>query len=351
MPVRQECISWLWAAAIALSLCSSLPADSTVRVAVKNSTEGFEATISGSTPAFVGFLRSEKGRNAEFRNVPPGRYLLRVELECGASLERVIAVEGTASQESLTKIELNARDAHIPGDWKGGQHVVSAKQLGRSRETDRALQKAWVHMERSETAQARAALRKALKAEPECSDAWTNLGLVAEWEGHVEEAERFHRQALRLAPESFACHINLSEVLEKLGEVSESLEFGRRAAAIRPKDLGVNLHLGTILVHAGRFEEAIRYLETARTLQPDSLGNAQIALAVAYIETRRYSMGLKELEEWLANNPHHPQHPLLTAVRSELESAMQAGDLPIVGQESTRDVPDSVPAGDGPPSR
>ena len=285
---------------------------------IRGEAEPFVATLSGGPTPYIGYQESIRGEGVRFRNVPAGKYLLRLETERGAILNRVVTVESVIGKSKETRVMVRLEEAVLPADWQGGALSIPAKKLAWPASTTDALRHAWQHMQRGEISRARSRLRQAIQHSPDCVDAWTNLGLVAEWDGSFDEAVRFHRQAVRLDPDGFGANLNLSEALEKMGKDEEAIQYGDRALRIRPQDLGVNLHMGILLVHAHQFREALAPLNTAKRIHPDSLGTAQILLGVAYVETGQAQQALEEFNGWLAKNPIHERRELVAATAQEL---------------------------------
>jgi hypothetical protein len=295
-------------------------ADADVLLAVQGTTEPFIATLSGGSTHFVGYRESLRGEDVRFKRVPPGVHLLRVETRCGAVLERVVTVAMDPNGKPV-RLQIRLSDAVIPDDWNGGAYATSGRDLSWPEATRKALLDGWKRMERGDVKGARTCLRKALTLSPDCADAWTNLGLMAEWDGNLEEAERFHREAVRLEPDNFARNLNLSELLERMGKTEDAIAFGERALKLRPKDLGVNLHMGSMYAHSHRFDRVIPLLTTAKQIHPESLGMTQVLLGVAYAETGDPDKAVVELTEWMRRFPRHPQHDLVQATCEELRAA------------------------------
>lgn len=287
-------------------------------LAIRGETQPYVATLSGGPTPYIGYEESNRGEDVRFRNVPPGKYLLRLETERGAILNRVITVGNATDRNKGTRVTVQLAEAVFPTDWQGGALSIPAKKLAWPPPTTDALRRAWQHMQRGEVTRARTRLREAIQHSPDCVDAWTNLGLMAEWDGSFDEAARFHRRAVELDPDGFGANLNLSEALEKLGEEEEAIHYGDRALRIRPQDLGVNLHMGILLVHARHFREALAPLNTAKQIHPDSLGAAQILLGVAYVETGQAQRALEEFNSWLSKNPIHESWELVEATAQEL---------------------------------
>lgn len=302
-----------------IGTASDFVADGDVVLQIQGPTEPYMATLSGSAAHFVGYRESLRGEDVRFKKVPPGVHLLRVETRCGAVLERVVTVAKEPNGKPA-RLLIRLSDAVIPDDWNGGAYTTSVRDLTWPPETQKALLDGWKRMERGDVKGARTCLRKALTLSPDCADAWTNLGLMAEWDGNFEEAERFHREAIRLEPDHFARNLNLSELLERMGKTKEAVEFGERALRLRPRDLGVNLHMGTLFAHTHRFDRVIPLLTMAKQIHPESLGMTQVLLGVAYAETGDPNKAVAELVEWMKRFPSHPQHDLVRATCEELRA-------------------------------
>lgn len=94
-------------------------------------------------------------------------------------------------------------------------------------------------------------LRAVVKANPEYTKAWENLGLALEGDGKLEEAITSHREAVRLnraqKPQSAWPALNLGTLLTKMDQLKEGEEMLREAIGCEPNlgearyRLGVNL--------------------------------------------------------------------------------------------------------------
>jgi Tfp pilus assembly protein PilF len=140
-------------------------------------------------------------------------------------------------------------------------------------------------LERGDTAAARGLFEKALDSNPNEVSAHTNLGLIADGAGQLEEAARHFAEAARLGP-SASTHNNYGVILLRLGRAREAaaeFEASLREDARQPNAL---VNLAQIRFAGGTPEDlaaASDLLGRAYALAPD----AGIARALTIIALRR----------------------------------------------------------------
>jgi tetratricopeptide (TPR) repeat protein len=92
---------------------------------------------------------------------------------------------------------------------------------------------------------------------------WTVLGNNQRMLGHLDESLEMVTHALALAGGTPAAHSNVGVVLMQLGRFDESVEHFRQAIAAEPDNNGVQGYLGYALLAAGRLQEAFEPWERA----------------------------------------------------------------------------------------
>lgn len=140
----------------------------------------------------------------------------------------------------------------------------------------------------SACAEARAALEKAIRLDPQLAEA---QGLLAfskmlcdfDWAG----AEAGLKKALDLAPGSAWIHDNYAWLLSSMGRHSEALEHSRMAEELDPLAEGITVHRGMFFYLARRHEEAERQLRKVLSQTPDS-DFAKWALGMTLTARGRY---------------------------------------------------------------
>jgi tetratricopeptide (TPR) repeat protein len=198
------------------------------------------------------------------------------------------------------------------------------------------------HMQAGRLAQAEAAYRRALAAEPWNVDALHLLGVIAFHGGRAKEADALIDKALArrplspdmlnnhglalsdlgraaealgrfdlaitLAPAFAEAHCNRGTALRELGHLEEALASYGRAIALRPDYADALSNHGITLVDLGRPAEALASLDRALAVEPD--------LAAAHCNRGSALHGLRQLPEALASfdraaalAPEQPEPP------------------------------------------
>jgi TolB-like protein len=108
-------------------------------------------------------------------------------------------------------------------------------------------------------------------------DPWAHftLGYWAMMERRTEESLAALRQAVKLNPNSAAAHAHLSRSLAFAGQTREAIEHGEEAIRLSPLDPDMALFLGGFAAAnfaAGHYEQGVRYATEAMRLRPGFQG-------------------------------------------------------------------------------
>jgi len=123
--------------------------------------------------------------------------------------------------------------------------------------------------------------RKALLLDPEFTEAWMNLGLVALTQGRGAEAQSCQRTALRLDPDNADAHNNLGMAHYALGHLAEAESCFRAALRLDPNHANATLNLGSARQLGNNVEEAEVLFRRALSLGVDpARANSNLALAL-----------------------------------------------------------------------
>ena len=109
-----------------------------------------------------------------------------------------------------------------------------------------------------DVAGARAAVEKALAADPRSALAWAVAGRVAEREGGTARAERAFATAVRLAPDFQRARLTLGAALRRRGDLAGAERQLRRALWLVPGDPTAQRELAAVLVERARRAGAAR---------------------------------------------------------------------------------------------
>lgn len=110
---------------------------------------------------------------------------------------------------------------------------------------------------------------RALKLDPDDSEIYFNLGLVAWRLKMMEGAERLFRLYVDRLPERAEGYNNLGGVLRDQGKYEAAIEILRGAIYRFPEDPQLWNTMGTVAMENGNFEESCTFFEEAIRLKPD----------------------------------------------------------------------------------
>jgi predicted O-linked N-acetylglucosamine transferase (SPINDLY family) len=151
-------------------------------------------------------------------------------------------------------------------------------------------------------ADAAAAYRRGLRAEPCSADAHFALGVVLQAQGDYLEAIDAYQHAIEFQPEYFAALNNLGLCQQRCGRVAEAVSAYTRALGLKPNAVGTMANLGTALQGVGRIDEAVGLLRAAVELEPQVTAHA-INLGIALCRRRDFVPAQTVLREALARDP------------------------------------------------
>jgi tetratricopeptide (TPR) repeat protein len=156
---------------------------------------------------------------------------------------------------------------------------------------------------RNETALAN--FDRAVAAQPDFMQAWSNRGSVLKaMRRHDEALESFDR-ALALQPQHVGVINNRAGVLQELGRHAEALAGYDRALALQP-DYPEALNNRAIVLQAlGRHADALDSYDAALALRPDFV-EAFVNRGIACYEMKRFDAALSDYDRAIALRPDHP---------------------------------------------
>ncbi len=125
---------------------------------------------------------------------------------------------------------------------------------------------------------ARQAYVQATKTDPQNTEAFNLLGILAHQTGRNNDAEKLLRRAIDGNLQVAKYHGNLGTTLNALGRTEEALESYATAQGLDPGDAGFPYNAATVLVSSGRADEAVALFQKAIELRSDHL-EARVNLA------------------------------------------------------------------------
>ena len=146
-------------------------------------------------------------------------------------------------------------------------------------------------------------LQYALQVNPRNAMAAYDLGNVRVRQGRLEEAADQFQRALKIDPGLTRAHYNMGNLLTQQGKLDEAIAHFRQVMLLAPEDGRAPYHLGQIFSRQGKFDEAIRHYRLALRIDPSNL-KARYYLAVALAEQGDFEGASKEFRESLRADPN-----------------------------------------------
>jgi|SRR5688572_13529922 len=116
------------------------------------------------------------------------------------------------------------------------------------------------------------AFRAAIKARPDLSEAYNNLGVALDHLGERRNAMTAYARAIALDPRDPTAFVNLGRDLARRGQRQRARALFRKALTLRPRDLETKRWVGYALIESGlAVADGIRLLEVVRQRRKDSL--------------------------------------------------------------------------------
>lgn len=159
-----------------------------------------------------------------------------------------------------------------------------------------------------------ACFRNAIEQQPDCFEAYTNLGILLQQRGSLAQAEAAFRLslAIRPSPETLS---NLADLFARSGRFDESETLYRQSLALDPKPATYS-NYGALLACLKRDKEAETCFRTSLELAPDN-PNTRFNFAYLLLAQGRFSEGWENLE---ARHPGKINVPELPFPRWEGEA-------------------------------
>ncbi|HSF20311.1 MAG TPA: tetratricopeptide repeat protein [Vicinamibacteria bacterium] len=144
-------------------------------------------------------------------------------------------------------------------------------------------------------AEAAAAFRESVRAEPGSYRARVNLGSALAALGDEKGAQVEFRRALEINPDSAAAHFNLGHLLARDGLYGEAEDHLRLAVQSRPQDFGARMELADILKAQNALDGALEHYRKAVSLNPTS-EQAYLGEIEVLIRTGAFAAARERLE-------------------------------------------------------
>jgi tetratricopeptide (TPR) repeat protein len=147
-----------------------------------------------------------------------------------------------------------------------------------------------------------------------------NLGIALAAEGKMAEAAAAFRRAVAADPGSARAHRNLGDALTSLGQFDEGVSHLRRAAQLQPENATFHYDLGVALLDGGRTPQAIEAFNAALKIDPN-FAPAHNNLGVALGSQGRLNEATEHFRQALKIQPGYPdaQRNLEMTLRARAE--------------------------------
>ncbi len=193
-------------------------------------------------------------------------------------------------------------------------------------DVERALAGAIAHHDAGRLAQAEAAYREVLDAEPQHVDALHFLGFLAFQRAEHRRATELIARALALNPSNARAQHNLGNAHLALGEHERAAACFRQALELQPDFLEARYNLGIACRSLGRRDEAAACFAEAIRLQPQA-AEAHYALGHLHADDDRVDEALRCFREALRLRPDYAEARWSIAM-AQLPQVCQAADEP-----------------------
>jgi tetratricopeptide (TPR) repeat protein len=149
-----------------------------------------------------------------------------------------------------------------------------------------------------------------LAKNPDCWEAYNNLGYALLNKGQLDKAATLFQKSLAINSRNWMAHTNFGSTLAQQGKSDDAMAENRKALAINPSDFEAHNNLGIGLMQKGKVNEALAEYQKAVALNPydaqahNDLGSADLAIGRPYdaIAEFRAALDLKPDDVEAQNN-------------------------------------------------
>ena len=187
-----------------------------------------------------------------------------------------------------------------------------------------ALKDAVRHHQAGRYREAEQLCHQVLEEQPEQSEAWHLLGIMAHQERRFEAAIAAYRRAIVANPDHYDTYNNLAVALQEDDRIDEAIAQYEMAIALKPDHADAHNNFANALRHKGRTDEAIAHYEQAIALRPD-YADAHNNLGLIHFAQGQFAQAAACYQQAIALKPDFPQaHNHLGNALKELGDFEQA---------------------------
>lgn len=156
----------------------------------------------------------------------------------------------------------------------------------------------------NDNAKAISLISKAVSLKPDFAEAHSNLGLVLEHVGRLDDAVASYGKAITINPRHPDAHLNLGNALTAIGKRKQAVDSYNKALALNPVFVEAHCNLGNVYRDLKKPKEAIESYNKALAIAPDFAG-AHFGLGNAYGDLGRTDDALASFKKAIAINPDY----------------------------------------------
>jgi tetratricopeptide (TPR) repeat protein len=205
------------------------------------------------------------------------------------------------------------------------------------------LDRAGVLAARDKPAEALALYEEATRADPGCTAAWMEVGLVHHHAKRFERALEAYATVLRIDPDHGDALYDSGLCMNSLRRYEDALRYQREAVRVRPGHADALVSMGYTLYQLGRYEESIAAGRDGLRLKPKDTDALQ-RIGLALLKLDRTAEAVEPLRELVRLAPRYqPGHAFLAAALRR--SGDPAAAEPVARKAIEMDPKDLLPRG------
>lgn len=221
-------------------------------------------------------------------------------------LSDIFALQSEISQEILTALQLEIRDAELDRIRQKPTDSLTAYDLYLQAVHDVNLSTV------EENLRGRRLLERAVELDPNYAAAYALLGATYSlaytngWDldpKHLEHGEKLVRKARDLDPSAPSGALQLANILLSKGQPGEAIRYAKQASEANPNDEWAHAVLATALAAVGRSAEATQSIQRAVRLNPRRPAGLLIMLAFVHFAAGHSEEAIELFERGRESNP------------------------------------------------
>jgi tetratricopeptide (TPR) repeat protein len=238
-----------------------------------------------------------------FRNQPKLRYHRPYHETIDESVDEVMSEEtgwNVRYEPSIVIRHYGYEHADMLNKWERGFRIMKSHLNENPKDAYILTKMGGVCSSLGRHDEAETYLNKALRIDPDYSEAYFRLGVTLQKQGKVEAAIRCYEKAISIDPDEADAELyaNLGVTYIQKGMLDPGMAKLGRALDINPELALAHSQLGTGYQAKGMLDEAIREYELALAIDSE-LAESHNNLAVAYFLKRRYELAVEHCDKAL----------------------------------------------------